>query len=98
MATRTVTLTAEDIEETRRCLARRQSIEGVKYLRDKYRDAGLSLRKAVGLVERVAGGPVGVVVSWRKRKSSTGRAPRKKPASKKKARTRRRRPRPDTKG
>jgi hypothetical protein len=78
MTTKKVTLTAEDSKEIRRCLARRQSIGAVKYLRDKYRDAGLSLRKAVGLVERVAGGPVGVVVAGRQRESSTRRAPRKK--------------------
>jgi hypothetical protein len=41
MATRKVTLTAEDIETVRRHIAQDRPIEAIAYLRRKYRDAGL---------------------------------------------------------
>jgi hypothetical protein len=48
MATRKVTLTAEDRETVRRHLS------AIKYLRDKYGDAGLGLREAVDEVVAIA--------------------------------------------
>jgi hypothetical protein len=56
MATRKVTPTAEERETVRRLVAQDRALEAIKYLADKYRDAGLRLKDAAEAVFAIAPG------------------------------------------